>query len=293
MDASTKARHEDALPAALHAALPAAVTGELGYLAPMRQRPYQYMFEPPPGTPWTNCETAWRQCRVHDARRVASSLSLDVTGFELLDTGAAAADVDEGQESIRRYCREVEDIALRLTGGMGATVFDHQLRQREAERPRLTFGRSGDGSRPAAVGRVHNDYTEASGSRRLRLALPDASPDHPFMILNFWRALRHPAIDTPLAVCDARSFSRADWLACDLRYPDRQGEIYLGLHSDAHRWYYFPAMSPHEVLVFKTFDSRIDQPARMTPHCAFDDPTAPADAPLRRSIEARCLVMLD
>jgi hypothetical protein len=105
--------------------------------------------------------------------------------------------------------------------------------------------------------------------------------------------MMHPALDTPLAVCDARSFPMHDWVACELIYPTRTGEIYLGKYADSHRWYYYPAMAPDELLVFKTYDSRLDSPARMTPHCAFDDPTAPADAPLRQSIEARCLVILD
>jgi hypothetical protein len=52
-------------------------------------------------------------------------------------------------------------------------------------------------------------------------------------------------------------------------------------------------MTPDEVLVFKSYDSRLDMPARMTPHCAFDDEAAPPDAPLRRSIEVRCMVILD
>ena len=113
------------------------------------------------------------------------------------------------------------------------------------------------------------------------------------MILNFWRPILHPALDTPLAVCNARTVSSGDLVAADIIYPRRTGEIYLATYSAAHRWYYYPAMAPSEVLVFKHYDSRPDAQARMTPHCAFDDPTAPADAPLRRSIEVRCLVLLD
>jgi hypothetical protein len=269
------------------------VIGEIGYLAPPSGRAYQYMYEPAGGVAQTNCGYDFRACRIVDARLVPSAPSIESTGFELVGAPTSITDFHDERQIVQTYYREAEEIALNLTGGIKAKVFDHQLRQREEGRPSLTMGRHGDGTRPAAVGRVHNDYTEVSGMRRLDMVFPEAEPDHPFVIVNLWRPVLNPAIDTPLAVCDARSFSMNDWVECDTIYPTRKGEIYLGRHSDAHRWYYYPQMQPDEVLVFKTYDSRVDAPARMTPHCAFDDPTAPADAPLRRSIEIRCLVMLE
>jgi hypothetical protein len=269
------------------------VTGSLGYLVPSSQRPFNYMFPPPQGVPWHNGDYEQRQCVVRNARQLASAHSLESTGFELLAAPTAIQDfVDEAQVKAIYY-REVEALAIALTGGTRAVVFDHLLRQREAGRPTLSFGRDGGGADPAAVGRVHNDYTEVSGRRRRQLVLPDVLDDHPFLILNFWRPVQHPAFDTPLAVCDARSFPARDWVAGDVIYPTRTGEIYLGKYADTHAWYYYPGMTPGEVLVFKTYDSRLDSHARMTPHCAFDDPSAPADAPPRRSIETRCLVILD
>lgn len=269
------------------------VTGGLGYLVPSQKRPFNYMFQPPEGTPWQNCEYEQRDCRIRNARQVASMTSLESTGFELFNAPTVVNDFYDEQQVIDFYYREVEALAISITSGIQAVVFDHLLRHREHGRPALTFGRDGGGSNPAAVGRVHNDYTEESGRRRLRLVLPDAAPDHPFLILNFWRPVLHPVFDTPLAVCDARSFPMKDWVASDVIYPNRTGEIYLGKYADAHAWYYYPAMTPDEVLVFKSYDSRLDSHARMTPHCAFDDPTAPADLPPRRSIEIRCLVILD
>jgi hypothetical protein len=269
------------------------VIGEIGYLAPPSGRAYQYMYEPEGGVAQTNCGYDFRACRIVDARLVPSALSIESTGFELVGAPTSVTDFDDERQVVQTYYREAEEIALSLTGGIKARVFDHQLRQREEGRPSLTMGRHGDGTRPAAVGRVHNDYTEVSGMRRLKMVFPEVEPDHPLVIVNLWRPVLNPAIDTPLAVCDARSFSANDWTECDTIYPTRTGEIYLGRHSDAHRWYYYPHMQPDETLVFKTYDSRLDVPARMTPHCAFDDPTAPADAPLRRSMEIRCLVILE
>jgi len=57
--------------------------------------------------------------------------------------------------------------------------------------------------------------------------------------------------------------------------------------SPEHRWYYFPDMARDEAMVFKVYDSADDGRARFTAHTAFDDPTAPRDAPPRESIESR------
>jgi len=43
--------------------------------------------------------------------------------------------------------------------------------------------------------------------------------------------------------------------------------------------------------VFKQFDSRTGGVARFTPHTAFDLPDIRPGAPLRQSLEIRCLVV--
>jgi hypothetical protein len=52
-------------------------------------------------------------------------------------------------------------------------------------------------------------------------------------------------------------------------------------------------MTPDEALLLKCFDSIQDGRARFTAHTAFEDPTAPPDAPARESIEVRALVFFD
>jgi hypothetical protein len=51
-------------------------------------------------------------------------------------------------------------------------------------------------------------------------------------------------------------------------------------------------MTRDEALVFKQYDSLAAAP-RYVPHAAFDHPQTPSDAPLRESIEVRCLVVFD
>lgn len=270
------------------------VSGHLSYLVPQAEKPYNYMYTPPADTLRENCRYEQCACDIQNARAIIDTpVSLESYGFELHDAPSKITDFYDPIALADIYFQEVEELACAITGGSRAVVFDHKLRMREEGRPPLTFGRHGDGSEPAAVGRVHIDYSEASGKRRLELTLPTVAPEHTFVILNFWRPILHPACDTPLAVCDARTISSEHLVASDIIYPERTGEIYLVTYSATHRWYYYPAMAPNEVLVFKHYDSRTTARTRMTPHCAFDDPTVPANVPLRRSIEVRCLVLLD
>jgi hypothetical protein len=142
--------------------------------------------------------------------------------------------------------------------------------------------------------RVHVDQTATSGVARLRTEYPDEADEllrRRVAIVNLWRPIKSPALDAPLAVCDARSVAPHDLIASDLVFRDRRGETYNLLYNPSQRWFYAPAMGTDEVLLLiKCFDSRDDGAvARLAPHTAFVDPTAPQDAP-RESIELRTFV---
>lgn len=269
------------------------VTAGLGYLSPTTERPYRYMYQPPAGEVWYNCEYQVFPTPIADARAMPTPPSIDVEGFELWDAASSLTNFADEAAIRDRYYPEAIELAKSVTGADHAVVFDHAVRQREVGRPELNFGRTGDGSPLGAVGRVHVDYSEASGRKRLELTAAEhkaSSDPQRFAIINIWRSIGGKIVDTPLALCDARSVSVKDLVVTDLRYPDRTGEIYLVQRSPCHRWAYFSEMEPHEVLIFKQYDSQVNGMARFTPHSAFDLPNIPADAPLRESVEVRCLV---
>ena len=270
------------------------VEAALSYLVRGAQRPRSYAFPPPDGEPWENSPFEARVVALQDGRRHAHVASVHQHGFELWDAPSSVADFRDGGAITSRYYAECAELALAATAASRAHVFDHLLRRREPDRAPLTFGR-GAGGRAGANGRIHNDYTEASGRRRLRLVIPDERERagvRRYAIVNIWRSVRGPVLDTPLALCDARTVSEADLVAADVLYPGRTGEIYFMAWSPQHRWTWYPAMDRHEALVFKQYDSA-QGVARFTPHAAFDLPHPPADAPPRESIEVRCLVTYD
>ena len=117
---------------------------------------------------------------------------------------------------------------------------------------------------------------------RLRLAYPDEADEllrRRVAIVNLWRPIKSPVLDAPLAVCDARSVAPQDLIASDLVFRDRRGETYNVVYNPGQRWFYAPEMRANEVLLIKCFDSRDDGAvARLAPHDAVIDPTAPAAA---------------
>lgn len=268
---------------------PASVIAPLLYLGSSPDVPFSYVGKPPAGMPADNCQYVARPVVIHDARETSGFLDLDRNGFELWHAPSKVRDFLDEEEVESRYVPELVELALRATGGEGAYVFDHLLRRREFGRPPMTLGgRSGLFAGPA--GRVHVDYTEASGARRHGKVLVGRPSPRRFAIVNVWRSIGSaPVLDTPLALCDARSVRPEDLVPAELRYPERTGEIFLVRHRPEHLWSYVSEMRRDEVLLFKQYDSDREV-ARFVPHAAFDHPAMPPDAPPRQSIEARVLV---
>jgi hypothetical protein len=268
----------------------------LSYALPSVEQPFNYTYGPPPGTPWENYEREERLVAIADARDAVSQVTVDGEGFSRFDAPSAVRDFLDPEEVVRRYYPEVAQIACAATGAMRAYVFDCLVRKLPPGSGALDFGRSAKGAPPSANGQVHNDYTERSGLRRLALVLGEQAAGRcvsRYSIVNVWRSICAPVLDAPLAVCDARTIRVTDLVSAEVRYPDRTGEIYLGLHNPHHRWHYFSAMDRSEALVFKQYDSQVSGVARFTLHAAFRHPDAPAGAPPRQSIEARCLVIYE
>jgi hypothetical protein len=261
-----------------------AVAAPLTYLVPTGERPVNYNHEPPPGVPWRTGRYVAHNVPIFDGRASAERFSVDVQGFELRRHETAIRDFYDKGEVKSRYHAEVEEIVKRATGAVRVVVFDTTVRSALVDQP------GGAVREPAR--RLHNDYTEKSGPQRVRDLLPDEADDllqRRFAVVNVWRPIRGPLLDTPLALCDARSIAPEDFIATDLKYPDRTGEIYSIAFSPRQRWYYFPRMQRDEVVLIKCYDSARDGRARFTAHGAFEDPTTPKDAPPRESIEARTL----
>jgi hypothetical protein len=257
------------------------VTAELHYLKRTAEKPARYVMEPPPGVPQWNGIDDPRQVTIEDARGREAEFSLDRNGFALVKAPTQVRDFYDPDQIKSVYHPEVERLLRDELGASRVVVFDHNVRN--AAR---------DGFAPPSR-RVHNDHTVNSAPRRVRDHLgaeADELLKRRFGIVNVWRPIRGPVLDSPLALCDAQSFTDADLIASDLVYPHVRGETSSVEFKPGHRWYYFSEQQADEVLLIRVHDSASDGRARLSFHTSFENPLAPADAPPRESIEVRALV---
>jgi hypothetical protein len=227
---------------------------------------------------------------IHDARPLVDRLGLDVQGFTLVRHETAVVDFYDTAEVREVYYPEMERLVKQATGAATAIVFDHTIRVADGA---LQVARKVR----APVRAVHNDFTIAAAEQRVRDLLPQAEAEYRlarrFGSINVWRPIAGPVETAPLAICEFGSIREADLIAAERRYQKRVGGIYYLAYNPEQRWYYFPKMTPDEVVLLKCYDSRTDGTARWTAHGAFDDPETPPGAPPRESIEIRTLLFYD
>jgi hypothetical protein len=216
---------------------------------------------------------------ISDARPMIQELALDRQGFALMQHTSAVANFYDSDEVRATYYPELQRLVAEVTGAEKVVIFAHDVR---------CAPKAGVGGVREPVFAVHNDYTLKSGPQHVHDLLPASEAaerlQRHYIELNIWRPIRGPVLDLPLAVCDARSIAHQDLAPVELKH-----EVYMVSYNSAHRWYYFPLMTPGEVILLKGFDSMTDGRARFTAHTGFRDPRVSADAPARESIEARAL----
>ena len=270
-----------AQPEAIHRA--ESVRAELRYIVDTGEKPKTYIAPLHSGKPSRREDTVdLREMRIHDAWPFAGESSLDREGFELHRQPSEVSDFYDDEEVERVHYPEIEGLIRRATGAVRVEVFDHTRRSAGEKRPGVRD----------PVRSVHNDYTPKSGPQRVRDLFPEEAEDllkRRFAIVNAWRSTRGRVESWPLAVCDARSIRPEDFIAADLVYGDRVGEVFNLAHDPDHRWFYFPGLEEDRTILFKCFDSAEDGRARFTAHTAFEDPESAAGAPPRESLELRAL----
>jgi hypothetical protein len=256
-------------------------------------KPYGYINAPDPasGQKQRNWEYNEKTVEIENLRGNESSVSLDTSGFQFGTHPAKHTAFTDDKLIEEEYYPESIELIKSVTGASRVVLFDHTIR-------RNVPGQLDDSpDKRGPVKLVHVDQTQASAIARVHRHLPPSdAPDllkRRFQIINLWRPIENPAWENPLALCDFSSTSaERDLVPTTLIYPDREGQTASVKFSPEHRWKYVKGMRPDEYVLIKCFDSK-EGVASFTPHTAFIDPTTPADAPLRQSIELRALVFYD
>lgn len=263
------------------------IEAPLEFMAPSNEKPKVFKSVNPAEADRRTGEFRATWLAIADARALPAAPTLDREGFALVHHATAVADFYDTEAVTRVYYPEVIQLLKQATGARQVHIFDHTLRVEDEAK------RQAHGTR-MPVSAVHNDYTERSGPQRVRdLLAPDQAERflaHRFAMVNVWRSFGASAERFPLAVADGRTVSQADYIAVDIVYPDRTGEIYQNAHSEGQRWYYFSRMRRDDAMLLKCFDTATDGRTRYTAHSGFTNPQAPAGTPPRESIEVRTLL---
>ena len=125
-----------------------------------------------------------------------------------------------------------------------------------------------------------------------------------YAFINVWRSIDKdsPVKDAHLACIDSQTVDKNELRTFQIHYTDRVGENYFACPSSKtdnvqHSWCYYPDMTMGEALIIKQWDSNgniadsTSERSTFAIHSAFLDPTAPKNAPARKSIEVRCIVI--
>lgn len=240
----------------------------------------------------TNLVLETRDVKVFDVRSRRQQLSYAHDGFSLLDHVSEFAGLANSEQvTDEAFLLQLRDNYLREMGEFVRAVSGtpHVYPQ-----PIGFFVRHGSKSkvktsqRPAAL--PHVDFTAETANEMAAMIQQDAAPGlryRNFAIYQTWRAVSPAPQDNVLCFCNVDTVVPEDFRVVDsiMGPEDVPGNVYkmeMALHNPAHRWMYFAAMQPSEVLVFQGYDTRSPRPIL---HTSVNNP-APG-ASVRVSIECR------
>jgi len=232
--------------------------------------------------------------------RNVPNLTLDENSFQLEVHPTALSTSDFFEPSAAKikssYYPEVAELVKRATGAEHVIVFHHQVRSEAKINGTMNRISSVQGY----AGGIHSDSSPPSADDlfnsmvgTLDGKLAEKYKTGRYLYINAWRNITdEPIQQNPLAVLDETSLIKPDdYVMGDLIGPGYEIQQYRldGKNKDKHRWYYFSKQTKDEVLLFKQYDSDPSLSGRVCFHTAFKIPNAPANAPVRESIEARAI----
>ena len=268
-------------------------------------------------------ESYERQCLyfpqvLRDARRIGayypglspcSPECMDRLGVSLAHVESKCENFYDSAEVQRVLYPEMERLLLEyFPDATDALVYNHDVFDKDYQGDRTEDQEAKNpGVNAEYVNLVHNDLNDNSGRVRCRELLTrnlrnfgreqryteaeaDAKMSRRFMSVNLAKPMETVG-QYPFVLCAWPSFADQPYITDYRIYDDRVGETTRFTHRPDHEWYWLPRQTPTEVSMLKCYDSVTDgSVSRWSFHTACIDPTAPDEAPCRRSIVVRSYV---
>ncbi|GJN90012.1 hypothetical protein Rhopal_003007-T1 [Rhodotorula paludigena] len=228
---------------------------------------------------------ASRPCLIRDMRpRLANDApSLTQEGFEVCEVPYDELDAGDGWED--KYAKAMCDWLCRHLGAREVVYQNFHVRRRIADDdPLHPKGFDETKLQPAQFAHVDNSQATSFAKACATLGLTeDAGKSERLAMINLWRPLKGPVVDSPLCFVDAQTIKDEDLeLAAD-----HYGVGSYAKYSPAHKWWYLRDMMPDELLIFRCFESgKSPDQGGVTMHTAVTDEARSGKGfPLRQSVE--------
>ena len=272
------------------------IEGDIAYIDSTGQTAEHLVYPVSSGKKIVRPPNSYQKMIISDGREKIDSFNLDLQGFSLIKHKSSVADFYDNEAVKRQYYPEMIELLKTQLHATDVLIFDHNQRSKVRAAAKQPEVRN-------PVASAHVDYTLSSAPDRSIEILEKANKSHyvrrRLALINAWRPIIGPAEDFPLALCDVRTVQADDLVQTHIHHfsesdpdtPRHSGQIYSLRHNLSHKWYYFSAMQPDEVLLLRNWDSTADKKSDYTPHTGFKNNLAPEGTIPRESIEIRALVV--
>lgn len=269
------------------------ISATMNYLGETEGPPFMYYVSPPEGQPFTNVVDDARVIDIADASSALDCFTIADDGFRFVSHGHEFDDFYDDDRVRADYFPVVEQMFREMLGVETVRVYDYSVRRPDHGEARPDgIPVAGYFRRP--IRRAHGDFAAISGERfgkRHSAELGIDTTGQRYRSFNFWRPIRGPLTDAPLALCHPATVTEGDLVPMQQFLGDRDNFISALKFNPAHRWLYRPGMRRDEGVAFSSYDSILPCARGVVAHAAFDDPTRPIDGIPRESIEIRVIAV--
>lgn len=223
---------------------------------------------------------------IRNARPIVDELSLDREGFTLIQHKFSCVNEQDSEMKCDRYLegmapfiKEYFNASWVVPRGEGAIVYS------ASGSPIPAVTRLGESARIDCAP-IASPMLAALENQSKGITIRSYSR---LMIIHSWRALLSPQ-DSALALCDGATVLDTDFVVLD--YSSGAGAKYKSCflnYNPFERWYYFPEMTPDELILFKSYDSEENCNAR-TAHAMFHNRRAYPNAKPHGTMQASFFV---